>query len=52
MRITFLIPTAEVPVTNLHRDEILNVEQLPIKYVAFSANFRSEAGSAGRDTED
>lgn len=46
----FLIPTAEVPVTNLHRDEILNVEQLPISYAAFSANFRSEAGSAGRDT--
>ncbi|MBZ5753162.1 serine--tRNA ligase [Metabacillus rhizolycopersici] len=46
----FLIPTAEVPVTNLHREEILTVEQLPIKYVAFSANFRSEAGSAGRDT--
>ncbi|WP_088106150.1 serine--tRNA ligase [Halalkalibacter urbisdiaboli] len=46
----FLIPTAEVPVTNLHRDEILNVEQLPIGYTAFSACFRSEAGSAGRDT--
>ncbi|MFV2050901.1 serine--tRNA ligase [Metabacillus litoralis] len=46
----FLIPTAEVPVTNLHREEILNVEQLPISYAAFSANFRSEAGSAGRDT--
>jgi seryl-tRNA synthetase len=46
----FLIPTAEVPVTNLHREEILTVEQLPISYVAFSANFRSEAGSAGRDT--
>ncbi|MGE8207764.1 serine--tRNA ligase [Heyndrickxia sp. NPDC080065] len=46
----FLIPTAEVPVTNLHRDEILNGEQLPINYAAFSACFRSEAGSAGRDT--
>lgn len=46
----FLIPTAEVPVTNLHRDEIIDGEQLPINYVAFSACFRSEAGSAGRDT--
>jgi seryl-tRNA synthetase len=46
----FLIPTSEVPVTNLHRDEILGGEQLPISYAAFSANFRSEAGSAGRDT--
>lgn len=46
----FLIPTAEVPVTNLHRDEILNGEELPINYAAFSACFRSEAGSAGRDT--
>lgn len=46
----FLIPTAEVPVTNLHRDEILKGEDLPISYVAYSANFRSEAGSAGRDT--
>ncbi len=46
----FLIPTSEVPVTNLHRDEILSVEQLPMKYVAYSSNFRSEAGSAGRDT--
>ena len=46
----FLIPTAEVPVTNFHRDEILSVDDLPKKYVAFSANFRSEAGSAGRDT--
>ncbi|MBA4537676.1 serine--tRNA ligase [Bacillus aquiflavi] len=46
----FLIPTAEVPVTNLHRDEIMNGEDLPINYVAFSACFRSEAGSAGRDT--
>ena len=46
----FLVPTAEVPVTNLHRDEILDGETLPRKYVAFSTNFRSEAGSAGRDT--
>jgi seryl-tRNA synthetase len=46
----FLIPTAEVPVTNFHRDEILNGEDLPISYAAYSACFRSEAGSAGRDT--
>ncbi len=46
----FLIPTAEVPVTNLHRDEILDLDMLPIKYVAYSACFRAEAGSAGRDT--
>lgn len=46
----FLIPTAEVPVTNFHRDEILSVDDLPKKYVAYSACFRSEAGSAGRDT--
>ncbi|WP_342048710.1 serine--tRNA ligase [Bacillus sp. OTU530] len=46
----FLIPTAEVPVTNLHRDEILSGDTLPIQYAAFSACFRSEAGSAGRDT--
>ncbi len=46
----FLIPTAEVPVTNLHRDEILNGGDLPIKYCAYSACFRAEAGSAGRDT--
>jgi seryl-tRNA synthetase len=46
----YLIPTAEVPVTNYHRDEILSSEQLPIKYAAYSACFRSEAGSAGRDT--
>lgn len=46
----FLIPTAEVPVTNIHRDEILDGESLPIRYAAFSACFRSEAGSAGRDT--
>lgn len=46
----FLIPTAEVPVTNYFRDEILNVDDLPIKFAAYSACFRSEAGSAGRDT--
>ena len=46
----FLIPTAEVPVTNLHSNEILDGRQLPIKYCAYSACFRAEAGSAGRDT--
>lgn len=46
----FLISTAEVPVTNFHRDEILSVQDLPIKYCAYSACFRAEAGSAGRDT--
>jgi len=45
----YLIPTAEVPVTNLHRDEVLNEKDLPIKYVAYSACFRAEAGSYGRD---
>ena len=45
----YLIPTAEVPVTNLHQDEILQESQLPIKYVAYSACFRAEAGSYGRD---
>ncbi|HZJ83074.1 MAG TPA: serine--tRNA ligase, partial [Clostridia bacterium] len=46
----FLIPTAEVPVTNMYREEILDEKQLPIKHVAYSACFRAEAGSAGRDT--
>jgi seryl-tRNA synthetase len=46
----FLDPTAEVPVTNLHRDEILSEDDLPIKYVAYTACFRREAGAAGRDT--
>ena len=46
----FLVPTAEVPVTNMHRDEILDAGVLPIKYCAYSACFRAEAGSAGRDT--
>ncbi len=47
---TFLIPTAEVPVTNLYRDMILDGAQLPIRHCAYSACFRAEAGSAGRDT--
>ncbi len=46
----FLIPTAEVPVTNMHRDEVLNGEEMPVKYCAYSACFRAEAGSAGKDT--
>lgn len=46
----FLIPTAEVPVTNLYRDEVLKGDQLPIKHVSYTACFRAEAGSAGRDT--
>jgi seryl-tRNA synthetase len=46
----YLVPTAEVPVTNLHREEILTNEQLPIHYAAYTACFRAEAGSAGRDT--
>jgi len=46
----FLIPTAEVPVTNIHRDEIMDAADLPRYYAAYSACFRSEAGSAGRDT--
>ncbi|HZA14995.1 MAG TPA: serine--tRNA ligase [Myxococcaceae bacterium] len=46
----FLIPTAEVPVTNYHRDEILDGARLPLKYCAFSPCFRAEAGSAGKDT--
>lgn len=46
----FLVPTAEVPVTNMHRDEIIDGEKLPIKYCAYTACFRAEAGSAGRDT--
>ncbi|HET7291604.1 MAG TPA: serine--tRNA ligase [Vicinamibacteria bacterium] len=45
----YLIPTAEVPVTNLHRDEILEASELPKKYAAFSPCFRSEAGSYGKD---
>ncbi len=46
----FLIPTAEVPLTNLFRDEILKADELPIKLTAFTPCFRKEAGSAGRDT--
>lgn len=46
----FLVPTAEVPLTNLHRDEILGWEDLPIKYTGYTPCFRQEAGSAGRDT--
>ncbi|MDO5061719.1 MAG: serine--tRNA ligase [Peptostreptococcaceae bacterium] len=46
----FLVPTAEVPVTNIHRDEILDAEELTIKYCAYTPCFRAEAGSAGRDT--
>ncbi len=46
----YMIPTAEVPVTNMYREEILDGEVLPIKHVAYSACFRAEAGSAGRDT--
>ncbi len=47
----FLIPTAEVPVTNMHRDEILNEEELPVYYTAYTACFRREAGSYGKDTK-
>ncbi|NLL53148.1 MAG: serine--tRNA ligase [Peptococcaceae bacterium] len=46
----FLIPTAEVPVTNFYRDEILEADKLPLSYCAYSACFRAEAGAAGRDT--
>lgn len=46
----FMVPTAEVPVTNMHRDEILDGSKLPLKYCAYTACFRAEAGSAGRDT--
>jgi seryl-tRNA synthetase len=47
----YLIPTAEVPVTNIHRDEILEESRLPIRYCAFTPCFRSEAGSYGKDTK-
>lgn len=47
----YLIPTAEVPVTNLHREEILDASRLPIRYCAFTPCFRSEAGSYGKDTK-
>jgi seryl-tRNA synthetase len=46
----WLVPTAEVPLTNYHRDEILDAENLPLKYVAYTPCFRSEAGAAGKDT--
>jgi len=46
----YLIPTAEVPITNFHRGEILDAKDLPLYYTAYSACFRAEAGSAGRDT--
>ncbi len=46
----FLVPTAEVPVTNIHRDEIIDADELTIKYCAYTPCFRAEAGSAGRDT--
>ncbi len=46
----FLIPTAEVPVTNMYREQILDLKELPIYHTAYSACFRAEAGSAGRDT--
>jgi seryl-tRNA synthetase len=47
----YLIPTAEVPVTNIHRDEILNEDDLTVKYVAYTPCFRSEAGSYGKDVK-
>ena len=46
----YLIPTAEVPVTNYHREEILDASQLPMRWAAYTPCFRSEAGSYGRDT--
>lgn len=46
----WLIPTAEVPVTNFHRDEILDADRLPLKYVAYAPSWRTEAGAAGKDT--
>lgn len=50
VRDLYLVPTAEVPITNLHRDETLSPKDLPIKYASFTACFRSEAGSYGKDT--
>lgn len=47
----FLVPTAEVPITNLHRDEVLREEDLPIKYTAYTPCFRKEAGAYGKDTK-
>ncbi len=46
----YLVPTAEVPVTNMHRDELLSVDDLPVRYTAYSPCFRREAGAAGKDT--
>ena len=46
----WMIPTAEVPVTNFHREEILDAERLPLKYVAYAPSWRTEAGAAGKDT--
>ena len=46
----FLVPTAEVPVTNLERDNLLRLDELPVKYAAYTPCFRREAGAAGRDT--
>ncbi len=46
----YLVPTAEVPVTNIHRDEIIDADRLPIRYVAYSPSFRREAGAAGKQT--
>jgi seryl-tRNA synthetase len=46
----WLIPTAEVPLTNFHRDEIIDIDRLPLKYVAYAPSFRTEAGAAGKDT--
>jgi seryl-tRNA synthetase len=46
----YLAPTAEVPLTNLHRDEILDAKDLPVKYTAYTACFRAEAGAYGKDT--
>src|SRR5437667_737352 len=46
----WLIPTAEVPVTNFHREEILDADRLPLKYVSYSPSWRTEAGAAGKDT--
>lgn len=47
----YLIPTAEVPITNIHRDEVIDEKQLPVKYVGYSACFRREAGSYGKDSK-
>tara|TARA_B100000963_G_scaffold354286_1_gene370508 strand:- start:1867 stop:3147 length:1281 start_codon:yes stop_codon:yes gene_type:complete len=47
----YLIPTSEVPLTNLHRESIINLKELPIKYTAFSNCFRAEAGASGKDTK-